>query len=213
MKKCKNQECIPKLSASSKGRNMRINEYRTVLFLPTDKKVVSNKCMQLLLCRNRIRLKMPADMFHQIIGCQEDQLIDDQELHSYAADPLLSVQYDNPGGSHLSLFVLNTRPSGIVASQREQTLFAMITKVLTTVCTFLTITSAQNSNGFFKTPPVAGSAQDYGQNMVWALGSVQTLDWYATISPYNVSLWQQNLHLQTASIASSPIFCKFCLNH
>jgi hypothetical protein len=60
--------------------------------------------------------------------------------------------------------------------------------------------------GVFTSPYSTGFGEGYGSNLVWPLGSRQTVAWNTTLSTYNVTLWQQSTTENRARVASSPVF-------
>jgi hypothetical protein len=61
-------------------------------------------------------------------------------------------------------------------------------------------------NGLFTNPYSTGFGQGFGSNLVWQLGSTQTLAWTTALTTYNITLWQQSTTQNRARMASSPIF-------
>jgi hypothetical protein len=50
-----------------------------------------------------------------------------------------------------------------------------------------------DSNNQFFSPPQFGAYQQYGDDLVWELGSTQKIKWTAELTNYNISLCQQGL--------------------
>jgi hypothetical protein len=53
---------------------------------------------------------------------------------------------------------------------------------------------ATDPNGLFSSPYSTGFGEGYGSNLVWQLGSTQTVVWNTILSTYNVTLWQQSIN-------------------
>jgi len=61
--------------------------------------------------------------------------------------------------------------------------------------------------GLFSSPYSTGfGGAGYGSNLVWPLGSRQTVAWNTSLSAYNVTLWQQSTTQNRARVAASPVF-------
>jgi hypothetical protein len=82
-------------------------------------------------------------------------------------------------------------------------------KMMLNLFTFflLTVTSlADSPYGDFQAPAYTGvNAGPWGTNVVWAIGSKQSVIWNTTFSEYNISLWR-NIPGVRSEQAKMPVY-------
>jgi hypothetical protein len=67
----------------------------------------------------------------------------------------------------------------------------------------VSVAFAQSQN-YFITPPIPGSADYYANNLVWELGSQQTISWTSNYTTWILALYQNN-----HGTANPKAICKF----
>jgi hypothetical protein len=71
----------------------------------------------------------------------------------------------------------------------------------------LPLAALSNSiGGSFINPPASGASDDYTGNLLWSLGTIQTLRWATQLPRYNLSLIQV-LGPNDVILWDSPIYC------
>jgi len=63
----------------------------------------------------------------------------------------------------------------------------------------------------FSVPYSTIKGSGWASNLVWALGSKQTISWNTTLSNYNITLWQQSVAQNKAKSAATPALSKSSL--
>lgn len=58
----------------------------------------------------------------------------------------------------------------------------------------------------FLNPPNAGPPEEFSQNPIWVLGSIQEIQWQTSLEQYSIALWRQSLREASADVGQT-VFC------
>jgi hypothetical protein len=73
---------------------------------------------------------------------------------------------------------------------------------------FRVVDAQSNDQNGFINPGPPGPAGAYYANMVWSLGSTETIKWKTNYPNYTIEMWQQVLNSEGGAIGPSPtVFC------